>query len=177
MQARGALMMEHRVIERMIALMEGALTQIDTLGMIDLLFVDAVVDFVRTYADRTHHGKEEDILFRDLGKKTLSVEDRRLMNELIADHVLGRNTTRALADAGARYCGGDSSALADIAKALKALVELYPRHIEKEDRIFFPGSRAYLTDEEDQAMLGEFREFDSRMIHEKYKGVVERLGG
>ena len=28
-------------------------------------FVDAVVDFIRVYADRTYHGREEDILFRD----------------------------------------------------------------------------------------------------------------
>jgi hypothetical protein len=32
-----------------------------------------------------------------------------------------------------------------------------------------------LTDEEDQAMLEEFWEFDQKMIHEKYKSVVERL--
>lgn len=70
MQARGALMVEHRVIERMIALIEKALAQIESAGVIDALFVDAVVDFVRTYADRTHHGKEEDILFRDLEEES-----------------------------------------------------------------------------------------------------------
>jgi len=36
------------------------------------LFIDIAVDFIRMYADRTHHGKEEDILFRDLEKKSLS---------------------------------------------------------------------------------------------------------
>jgi hemerythrin-like domain-containing protein len=46
-------------------------------------FVDAVVDFIRVYADRTYHGREEDILFRDLEKKNLSDDDRRVMNELL----------------------------------------------------------------------------------------------
>lgn len=32
-----------------------------------------------------------------------------------------------------------------------------------------------LADEEDQAMLAEFREFDRKMIHEKYRAVVEEL--
>lgn len=177
MQARGTLMMEHRVIERMIALIENALVQIESVGTIDLLFVEAVVDFIRTYADRTHHGKEEDILFRDLDKKDLSAEDRQFMDELMADHVLGRTTTKALADAGARYCSGDASALADIAIRLKSLADLYPKHIEKEDKIFFPASRAYFTDEEDLAMLNEFWGFDRTMIHEKYKAMVKRLGG
>jgi hemerythrin-like domain-containing protein len=55
------------------------------------------------------------------------------------------------------------------------LAEFYPKHIEKEDKVFFPSCRAYFTDEEDQAMLAEFFEFDQKMIHEKYKSVVEGL--
>jgi hemerythrin-like domain-containing protein len=177
MQARGPLMIEHRLIERMIALIEGILEQIESAGKIDPVFVDTVVDFVRTYADRTHHGKEEDILFRDLDKKDLADEDRQVMKELIEEHVFGRKTTKALVDANTRYRKGDTSALADIAAKLKTLVDFYPKHIVKEDKVFFPASRTYLTDEEEQAMLAEFWEFDRRMIHEKYRAVVEALGG
>jgi hemerythrin-like domain-containing protein len=175
MQARGPLMIEHRLIERMIKQIEDVLAQIRSAGKIDPLFVDKAVDFVRMYADRTHHGKEEDILFRDLDKRDLSVEDRQVMNELIEEHVFGRNTTKALVDANRRYCNGDTASLADIADKLKTLVEFYPKHIEKEDKVFFPASRAYFTVEEDQAMLKEFWEFDRNMIHEKYKSVVEEL--
>jgi hemerythrin-like domain-containing protein len=177
MQARGPLMVEHRLIERMLGLIQGALGQIQAEGRVDPVFVDTAVDFIRIYADRTHHGKEEDILFRDLDKKGLSVEDRQVMNELIEEHVFGRKTTKALVDANSRYRDGDTSALADIAKNLQTLVDFYPKHIEKEDTVFFPAARAYFTDEEDQAMLAEFWEFDRKMIHEKYKHVVETLGG
>jgi len=97
------------------------------------------------------------------------------MNELLEEHVFGRQTTKALVDANTRYRNGDESALADIAKKLQTLIEFYPKHIEKEDRVFFPSSRAYFTDEEDQAMLAEFWEFDRKMIHKKYKSVVEGL--
>jgi hemerythrin-like domain-containing protein len=175
MQARASLMIEHRLIERMIDRIKSALGQIESEMKVDPVFVDIAVDFIRTYADRTHHGKEEDILFRDLNKKDLSVEDRQVMNELIDEHVAGRKTTKALVDANARYRNGDASALADIAEQLKTLVEFYPKHIEKEDKVFFPASRAYFTDEEDQAMLSEFWEFDRKMIHEKYKAVVTEL--
>jgi hypothetical protein len=34
---------------------------------------------------------------------------------------------------------------------------------------------AYFTDKENQAMPAEFREFERKMIHAKYKSVVERL--
>jgi hemerythrin-like domain-containing protein len=175
MQARGPLMVEHRLIERMIAKIKQALEQIRSNGKVDPLFVDTAVDFIRIYADRTHHGKEEDILFREMAKRPLSAEDKRVMRELIDEHVFGRQTTKALVDATTRYCNGESSALADISANLQTLVEFYPKHIEKEDKVFFPASMKYFSREEDQAMLAEFREFDGKMIHEKYRLVVERL--
>lgn len=177
MQARGPLMVEHRLIERAIASIKRALGQMESENRVDSVFVDQAVDFIRTYADRTHHGKEEDILFRDLSRKNLSAKDRQIMLQLIEEHVVGRRTTKALADANSRYRNGDVSALTDIAARLKTLVEFYPKHIEKEDRVFFPASRAYFTDEEDQVMLAEFWEFDRKMIHDKYRAVVESFGG
>ena len=175
MQARGPLMIEHRLIERMLSLIKDAVAQIESTQKVDPLLVDTAVDFIRMYADRTHHGKEEDILFRDLSKRSLSAEDQRVMDELIQEHVFGRQTTKALVEANTRYRNGDASALADIADNLRTLVEFYPKHIEKEDKVFFPASRAYFTDEEDQVMLAEFWEFDQKMIHEKYNSVVKEL--
>jgi len=166
-------MIEHRLIERMLLIIKDVLAEIESNQKVDPVFVDTTVDFIRMYADRTHHGKEEDILFRELKKKPLSDEDRRIMNELIEEHVFGRQTTKALVAANTRYRNGEETALAEIADKLKTLIEFYPRHIEKEDKVFFPASRAYFTDEEDQAMLAEFWEFDRKMIHEKYRSVVE----
>ena len=77
MQARAPLMIEHRLIERMVAIIKRTLSQIEKEKKIDPVFIDTTVDFIRIYADRTHHGKEEDILFRDLNVKESSEEDRR----------------------------------------------------------------------------------------------------
>lgn len=173
MQARGPLMIEHRLIERMLLVIGDALVQIESTRKVDPLFVDTAVDFIRTYADRTHHGKEEDILFRNLSKRSLSAEDKRLMKELLEEHVFGRQTTKALVEANTRYRNGDESALADIVGNLQTLVGFYPKHIEKEDKIFFPASRSYFTEEEDHSMLEAFWKFDRKMIHEKYKSVVD----
>lgn len=175
MQARGLLMVEHRLIERMISLLKDALSQIETAKKIDPVFIDTAVDFIHTYADRTHHGKEEDILFRDLSKCRLSNEDSRIMNELIDEHVFARQTTKAIVEANTLYRKGKKSALSNISENISTLVEFYLRHMEKEDKVFFPAARAYFTDEQDQAMLAEFWEFDRKMIHEKYKSVVEKL--
>lgn len=173
MQARGPLMIEHRLIERMLSVIKNALSKIESNHKVDPVFVDIAVDFIQVYADHTHHGKEEDILFRELTNKRLSDKDRQVMNELIEDHVFGRKTTKALIAANSRYRNGDETALTDIIENLQTLIAFYPKHIKKEDKVFFPSSRAYFTDQEDQAMLAEFFEFDRKMIHEKYSSVVE----
>ncbi len=53
MQARGPLMIEHRLIERMIAIIQDTLAQVKKTKKIDPFFVDKAVDFIRIYADRT----------------------------------------------------------------------------------------------------------------------------
>ncbi|SPD76477.1 Hemerythrin HHE cation binding domain protein [uncultured Desulfobacterium sp.] len=175
MQARGPLMIEHRLIERMISIIRNKLALVEETRKIDPMFVDKAVDFIRMYADRTHHGKEEEILFRDLKKKDLSEKDRQLMNELMEEHVFGRDNTKVLVEANTRYRNGDHSALKEITGCLRTLIDFYPKHIEKEDKVFFPASRTYFSDAEDQAMLAQFWEFDRNMIHEKYRSVVNDL--
>jgi hemerythrin-like domain-containing protein len=168
-------MIEHRLIERMITLVEEKLEKIQTTNQVDPFFIDIVVDFIRIYADRTHHGKEEDILFKKLANKQMSDQNRRIMDELVDEHVLGRKTTKELVEANAQYRIGEKSALSVIVSKLKRLVDFYPKHIEKEDKVFFPAYMKCLSDEEDQLMLKEFYEFDREMIHEKYKFVLQKL--
>ena len=175
MQARGPLMIEHRLIERMIRQIQKVLKQIEVTKRVDPLFIDSAVDFIRIYADRTHHGKEEDILFKELSKRNLSEEDKLLMDELIEEHILGRKTTQKLIEANNRYRKGDRSGLAEIISNLRLLTDFYPKHIKKEDKVFFPSARSYFSEQEDQDMLNEFWEFDRKMIHEKYISLVESL--
>jgi hemerythrin-like domain-containing protein len=175
MQARGLLMIEHRLIEQMLNVIRRTLERVEQTKSLDPYFVDTAVDFIRVYADHTHHGKEEDILFRDLRTKHLSNEDQRVMDKLIEDHIFSRNTTKALVEANMLYRRGNEAALGEVTACLKTLVDFYPKHIKKEDEVFFPASRTYFSDEEDQAMLAKFWEFDRNMIHEKYKAVVKEF--
>jgi hemerythrin-like domain-containing protein len=145
----------------------------ETTGKADPGFIETAVDFIRTYADRCHHGKEEDILFRDLEKKAMSEEHKEIMDELVEEHRWGRKTTRELLEAKEKYQQGDMEALSTIVDRMSFLVNFYPKHIEKEDRHFFIPVMSYFTEEEKGAMLKEEYEFDRQFIHERYKDVVE----
>jgi len=170
----GPLMIEHRLIERMIRVMQANLESVRKEGRVDPAFVDTAVDFVGTYADRCHHGKEEDILFRDLANKKMSEEHQRTMQELIEEHKMGRNNVKKLVEAKEKYVQGNKDALKDIVSNMEILVKFYPKHIEKEDKRFFIPCMGYFTGPEKDAMLNEMQEFDRNMIHEKYNKVVEK---
>lgn len=176
MKPIGPLMWEHRVIENMVVVMNRKISTIVERNEVEVPFIDEAVEFFQIYSDRTHHGKEEEILFRDLTDKALSTGHRRMMDVLIEDHKKAREMVRGLVEAKERYvhAGGDAG---NVVRYLQAIVAFYPAHIEKEDKEFFFPCLTYFSEEEQGAMLREFYEFDRRMIHEKYRSVVERLSG
>ncbi|MCM8776371.1 MAG: hemerythrin domain-containing protein [Candidatus Omnitrophica bacterium] len=169
------LMIEHRVIERMIRLMKDELRHIRSTDSPHLGFLEAAVDFIRTYVDQCHHGKEEDILFGNLQKKKPASQLTTVMNKLIEEHAQGRETVKKLVEAKNRYLNGDLSAAKDMAVQIEFLIEFYPRHIDKEDNHFFQPCMDYFTDDERGMMLKAFFVFDQRLIHRKYKDLVENF--
>ena len=166
------LMIEHRLIERMIKVIESEIERLEKTEQVDDIFIDKAVDFIRVYADQTHHGKEEEILFRELKKKQLKEPHQETMEELIQEHIWGRRTTGNLLKAKNEYTSGNKGKLKDIKGLMKDLVEFYPKHIEKEDKHFFVPVMDYFTDDEKNAMLEEGHEFDRKMIHRKYESDV-----
>ena len=170
-------MIEHRLIEKMLGVVDKELQNIRINRTIDPVFIDTVVDFIRTYADRTHHGKEEDILFKELEKKKLSDTDFKSMQDLIEEHIFARKTVKELVDAKMKYIDGDSKSIDEIIAKLEFLINFYPEHIRKEDEVFFPEIEKYFSFEELEKMLEEFRSFDQKMIHEKYSKLYESLSG
>jgi len=171
----GPLMKEHRLIERMIQYMENEIEKMKKYSKANPLFIDIAVDFIRMYADRTHHGKEEDILFRDLGNKVLSPNHSKIMDELNEEHTWARNTVGKLVDAKNLYEKGNINILNEIVNLMSELTKFYPKHIEKEDKHFFIPVMKYFTEEEQDKMLQEFWDFDKTLIHEKYQKVIENL--
>jgi hemerythrin-like domain-containing protein len=182
MQPIGPLMIEHRLIERMLQLMQREFQRIKdnidvdpAFAFVDPVFIDTAVDFIHTYADRCHHGKEEDLLFKALAAKDLSPEHRQTMAELIQEHAWARETTAGLVKAKAGYLLEAPGALSDLMKHMGNLVEFYPRHIDKEDQHFFIPCMAYFSQAEQADLLARMHEFDRMLIHEKYRGMVESM--
>jgi len=171
----GPLMIEHRLIERMVSLLKKEAEKREAKDEMNINFIGIAVDFFRFYADRCHHGKEEDILFRDLQAKPLSPEHKKMIEGLLQDHVHARELVGKLDNGRLRYLQKDTNAAKDIQECLKKLIDLYTVHIQKEDKQFFIPAMVYFNKKEQDTMLCEFGEFDKMLIHEKYKKLVEQI--
>lgn len=182
MQPIAPLMIEHRLIERMATLMRRELERIRAnilidpeFAFVDPVFIDTAVDFMRTYADQCHHGKEEDILFAELAPKDLPPDLRKIQDELTEEHKLARELTKELVKAKEDYLREEPEAVNHILFCLDKLTAMYPKHIHKEDEHFFISCMGYFTQEEKDAMLARMWEFDRKLIHEKYEGTVAAI--
>lgn len=169
----GPLMIEHRLIERMVNLLEKEALNIRNTGRANIIFLRAAIDFFIFYADRTHHGKEEDIFFAELLKRKLSAADKEMVEKLQQEHVAARELVVKLGiDVDESCRQGSPEILSKLSTDLGELIGLYRPHIQKEDKHFFIPVMKYFSKEEQDAMLCRFWEFDRLLIHEKYKRMA-----
>lgn len=168
----GPLMIEHRVIERMIVALRAELSAIEQTGAVDVDFLTSAVDFLRRYADQCHHGKEELILFRELRRKPLPPHHAATLAELIDEHVTGRAAVAKLVAAIDGYRRDGAAQVVAVVEQLRTIVNFYPAHIRKEDRSFFLPVMSLFTQEERDSMLAEGHAFDSNLLHELFLPVV-----
>ena len=172
MKPIGPLMFEHRLIERMFGVLHERIETMNRIEEFDASFFNRLLDFFKVYIDKAHHGKEEDILFKTLLSKPLSDEHRNLINELIAEHASGRRMFQDMEDAVngvIRVKPGSKDRIVEVGASLE---NLYKKHIEKEDSHFFFPVMQYLNREEQNKMLSDMAQYDTKILHDKYKALV-----
>src|SRR5664280_2602683 len=89
---------EHRVIAKVIGAVPVLADRLDAGQAVDVDLLRALVEFMRTYADQCHHGKEEELLFPALGKRGVPLQGCPV-GALTAEHARGRTLVNDLADA------------------------------------------------------------------------------
>jgi hemerythrin-like domain-containing protein len=147
------LMNEHRNIERALAALERMAKAFEASGRIDAEPAGQAVEFLRSYADRLHHGKEEANLFPAMEARGLPAEvgPTAVMRQ---EHNMGRAFTREMGDALAE---GDTRAFV---AAARDYVELLREHIMKEDQVLFPMADRLLPAEDQDALRGIFEKVE-----------------
>jgi hemerythrin-like domain-containing protein len=168
---------EHRVIAKVIGAVPVLADRLDAGQAVDVDLLRALVEFMRTYADQCHHGKEEELLFPALGKRGVPLQGCPV-GALTAEHARGRTLVNDLADAIDAHQNGDSGGRQTVIDALRGIAALYPNHIWKEDYLLFPMSNKVLNAEEQQLLSGEFEKVDERIglgQHQRLEAFAQHM--
>lgn len=148
---------EHVLIKRWITLIPKVIDNLD--------IVLKGVDFIRNYADKFHHAKEEEILFKYFD------ENLDILKTMHEDHETGRAHVRAIIEAVERR---DKNA---IAEHLNGYKELLTEHIKKEDEILYPWIDRNLSMRQIGELYNRFVETDSSFgdAPKRYEEFITRL--
>ena len=149
---------EHVLIQRWIALIPQVLEHLDVESPEDLKIISEGADFIRSYADKFHHAKEEDILFKYFD------ENLDVLKTMLEDHTKGRGHVKALIEA------VEKKDKKGIVEHLNAYRELLTEHIKKEDEILYPWMDRNLSVKEVGELFSKFNDVDEISGN----GVTER---
>ena len=164
---------EHRLILRVIALVERNTALMEQGRFRDWQFFLDAVDFIRNFADRFHHAKEEDVLFVALVNNGMP-EKQSPIEAMHIEHEQGRAHVRALEDAAERAQAGEAE-IPVIAANARAYATLLRGHIDKEDTILYPLAERILPEDVRPGMLEAYAQAEARMpgLQDKYRKMVE----
>lgn len=169
---------EHRVIEQVLDITQGAARRLLAGTEVDPDLFWKAADFFRNFADRLHHGKEEDLLFAKLAEKGIPREGGPI-GVMLAEHDTGRAHVRAMAAAAKRHAQGNAAAGREAARHALAFVELLTAHIQKEDQVLFPLADRVLTPEDQVELERAFEQVETgapnQIQRERYHGLVHEL--
>lgn len=149
------LVEEHRLILRMIALLEQNSAAMEAGSFRDWQFFLDAVDFIRNYADRFHHAKEEDVLFKALIANGMPEQNSPVAAMLMA-HDQGRAHVRAIEAAAGLALAGEPGQIPVIAEHARGYAALLRDHIDKEDQILYPLAERVLPAAARPAMLAAY---------------------
>lgn len=174
MKPIGLLMIEHRLIDRAVEQIRNKAKEckIDSSCVLDL---NQLIDFLGSYSDLCHHGKEEKILFLECGCKNMPKELRHLMEELILEHVMFRKMREKMSLFNLEFSTGNFINLGKLNELITDFCAILKKHIDKEDSIFFPQSMKLFSEAEQEEMLKKFRDFDQGVMHEKYRKLISEF--
>lgn len=172
-----ALKHEHRVIEKALRALDGVCARLQWGNHVPSEVLARLADFIRTFADRNHHGKEEIYLFPLLQKHGL-VQNGGSLGALTREHQIENELSTEMHRAIEGYRGADPMARQHFIESASKYSRHLLSHIDKEDEIIIRLADE-LFDEKDLASLSAgFQlaesEFGAGAI-EKYEGIASEL--
>jgi hemerythrin-like domain-containing protein len=172
-----SLLEEHKIILKVVAACAAICQRLTAGEKVDAELLLRIVEFMKLFADKCHHGKEEDLLFPALEKAGVPSTGCPL-EALRAEHTKGRLLVAQLSDSANEYAKSVADSSGGIINALNGIAKLYPNHIWKEDEMVFPIAERLFSPETNKKLLMEFEGVEAKLgrdVHSKLISFAEKL--
>jgi len=161
---------EHDTILHVLRILDKMITS-DTLDQdTRLVYYGEVVYFLKIFADKCHHGKEENILFIELVQKGIPNENGPI-GVMLSEHAQGREYIARMSD------GVEKKDIGKFNEAAGLYAELLRLHIDKENNVLFVMADQVITEPEQDLLFEKFEKHEEEVIghgvHEKLHGMIE----
>ena len=167
------MMDEHQLILRMITLVEKNTLKMEAGTFTDWNFYLDAIDFVRTYADRFHHAKEEAVLFIELVKNGMP-EKSSPIEAMLMEHDQGRAFIKNLETAVLQTMQGTEGLQNTLAENAKGYAVLLRGHIQKEDEILYPLAERVLPENVRPRIREAYEKATDPEVEARYVALVEK---
>lgn len=178
MKPTDILVHEHEIILKVLDAAEREVQFIDQTGTMHEAQIERMVDFIRNFADRCHHAKEEKRLFVFMQERGMPVEHGPI-GVMLQDHEQGREFVRGIVKGLELARAGKTGAVESVRDNLAGYVNLLRMHIHKENNILFPMAARMMSAEDEARLLAEFEKVEAEEIgegvHEKYHQLAHEL--
>ncbi len=154
---------EHDVILAMLTTVEATAQRVETGEEVPLSLLTDLQDFLVLFADRSHHGKEEDLLFPLLERKGVPRVGGPV-GCMLVEHDEGRGFVRAMAQNASACAAGEASARNAWSEAAREYANLLRNHIWKENEVLFLMADRLLSSEEQSTLAKEFERVEEEEI-------------
>ena len=155
---------EHKNILRVIDILAKKADELEKEKNINMDFFEKIIEFIRNYADKFHHAKEEDILFREFNK---AAEDGCVhcnpVEQMLFEHDEGRKFVKGMEE------GVNENNKNKTIENARNYCRLLKEHILKEDNILYPMAAQALSREIQEKISKEFG-----LVEKKKKADKER---
>ncbi|MGE5614381.1 MAG: hemerythrin domain-containing protein [Bacillota bacterium] len=135
-----------------------------------LHYYGEVVYFLRIFADKCHHGKEENHLFKELVNRGIPDEGGPI-GVMLQEHALGREyiaqMSRSL----------DEKNIEEFQNAAALYSNLLRRHIDKENNVLFAMADNVIDEQEQDLMFEQFEKHEEDVVghgvHKKLHAMID----
>jgi hemerythrin-like domain-containing protein len=169
---------EHKAIKEMLHILDLVCDKLESGQDIDPQHLEKIIEFIRGFADKCHHMKEEDVLFPAMEKAGIPREGGPI-GVMLAEHTMGRDYVRAMSEAAAGYAAGNRAAAARFVENARNYTDLLTQHIDKEDNVLYVIADAHLSKQRQEEIEKAFEKIEAEKIgpgkHEEFHIIVHHL--